>query len=278
MENHKEFVDLITKLGVGTRPVNDPFFNETHDKCKVFARKGVVAEDNEEFLHKVVKTFPCNMCSKEFKNLLDFELHYSELHHYKCSTCNKSRPSSHLLDLHIQENHDSFFQVQAEKKPMYRCYLSECKDVFFTPALRKDHCRNDHQFPATYRFEEFDHKEKKPDANKVAKKKDKPDSKHQSKKSESHSHKPGPIVTNKSRTFSNRNFSVQPIGQPNDSSPIKNDEPKKPFTEFIPRSVQQNMYAKKLTNNKEGTKDVLESESLMDLAETLPSIQGIYNK
>lgn len=35
-----------------------------------------------------------------------------------CSVCRKILPSAHLLDLHVSENHDSFFAVKAEKQPM----------------------------------------------------------------------------------------------------------------------------------------------------------------
>lgn len=35
-----------------------------------------------------------------------------------CSVCKKKLISSHLLDLHVVENHDSYFQLQKDKKPM----------------------------------------------------------------------------------------------------------------------------------------------------------------
>lgn len=37
---------------------------------------------------------------------------------YACSVCKKKLISAHLLDLHVVENHDSYFDLQKDKKPM----------------------------------------------------------------------------------------------------------------------------------------------------------------
>lgn len=37
---------------------------------------------------------------------------------YDCSVCKKKLVSAHLLDLHVSENHDSYFDLQKDKKPM----------------------------------------------------------------------------------------------------------------------------------------------------------------
>lgn len=37
---------------------------------------------------------------------------------YACSVCSKKLISAHLLDLHVIENHDSYFELQKDKKPM----------------------------------------------------------------------------------------------------------------------------------------------------------------
>lgn len=37
---------------------------------------------------------------------------------YACSVCTKKLISAHLLDLHVTENHDSYFELQKDKKPM----------------------------------------------------------------------------------------------------------------------------------------------------------------
>lgn len=57
-----------------------------------------------------------------FLTLVDFEGHYSTSHRFVCDTCHKKLPSSHLLDLHVAENHDSYFAALAERKPMVESY------------------------------------------------------------------------------------------------------------------------------------------------------------
>ena len=43
---------------------------------------------------------------------------------YACSVCKKNFISAHLLDLHVTENHDSYFQLAKDKKPMVRLIQS----------------------------------------------------------------------------------------------------------------------------------------------------------
>lgn len=41
-----------------------------------------------------------------FTSYEDYEVHYHQAHVNRCSTCGKNFPTSHFLDLHIEENHD----------------------------------------------------------------------------------------------------------------------------------------------------------------------------
>lgn len=59
-------------------------------------------------------------CDYISETLLEFENHYNASHRYTCARCKKVLPSPHLLDLHVQENHDSFFAVLSERKPSVR--------------------------------------------------------------------------------------------------------------------------------------------------------------
>lgn len=36
---------------------------------------------------------------------------------YVCNSCKKSLLSSHLLSLHVAEHHDTFFELQKDRKP-----------------------------------------------------------------------------------------------------------------------------------------------------------------
>jgi hypothetical protein len=70
---------------------------ESEVKFLKFERLGVlveIASDNQEVLPKE-------------ESLL-----------YACSVCKKQLISAHLLDLHVSENHDSYFDLQKDKKPM----------------------------------------------------------------------------------------------------------------------------------------------------------------
>lgn len=50
MENLEIF---LKGLGVGPRPLNDPFLENSHKVCKVLDRKGVTVEDEEELCHEM---------------------------------------------------------------------------------------------------------------------------------------------------------------------------------------------------------------------------------
>lgn len=41
-----------------------------------------------------------------FASYEDYEVHYHQAHVNRCSQCSKNFPTSHYLELHIEENHD----------------------------------------------------------------------------------------------------------------------------------------------------------------------------
>ncbi|XP_043284618.1 zinc finger protein 511 isoform X2 [Venturia canescens] len=108
-------------VGVGRRPVDDSFFNETYKACNVFHKTGITVEDDEDLCHQVMKEFPCNFldCDEVFHNLADYEIHYNGSHRYSCEECRITRPNSRLLEIHIQETHDKFFEISSQKRPMF---------------------------------------------------------------------------------------------------------------------------------------------------------------
>lgn len=75
---------------------------------------------------------------------------------YNCIQCRRRLPTAHLLDLHITEQHDLYFEASVERgaKPMYACYIEECAVKFHDPSARKDHCIGVHKLPANYRFDQ----------------------------------------------------------------------------------------------------------------------------
>ena len=110
---------------------------------------------------------------ESFSQLHESELHYDSIHRHSCATCKKSLPSPHLLELHIQETHDSFFAVMSERKPSYQCFLPTCQQSSWTSAERHDHAIKEHKFPPDYRFDSVKKKTRNDNATKLRKKKGK---------------------------------------------------------------------------------------------------------
>ncbi|TDH01177.1 hypothetical protein EPR50_G00177880 [Perca flavescens] len=50
-----------------------------------------------------------------------------------------SLPSARLLDIHIQEWHDSLFTILAQRQDLYQCLVEGCGQKFRTSKHRKDH-------------------------------------------------------------------------------------------------------------------------------------------
>lgn len=50
---------------------------------------------------------------------------------YACSVCKKKLISAHLLDLHVVENHDTYFELQKDKKPMVSEVVAHCTILNF---------------------------------------------------------------------------------------------------------------------------------------------------
>ncbi|CAH2051760.1 unnamed protein product, partial [Iphiclides podalirius] len=144
-------IEKLKAYGVGHRKLHDELF--VGDKPP--ARLGVYDVDEENLCHEVIPT-SCNVAGCAFKSdsLLEYENHYNASHRYSCGQCKKMLPSPHLLDLHLQERHDSFFAVLAAKKPSYCCYIEECKEKFMNADERLEHCVKIHKIPKDFRFDQ----------------------------------------------------------------------------------------------------------------------------
>ncbi|XP_042358130.1 zinc finger protein 511 [Plectropomus leopardus] len=102
-----------------------------------------------------VSEFACHIsgCSAVFSTLEEYEHHYNSLHRHVCCSCRRSLPSARLLDIHIQEWHDSLFTILAEKQDMYQCLVEGCGLKFRTSKHRKDHLIRIHKYPPDFRFD-----------------------------------------------------------------------------------------------------------------------------
>ncbi|XP_033320956.2 zinc finger protein 511 lethal (2) k10201 [Megalopta genalis] len=266
MEKVEEFLQ---DIGIGLRPVNDLFFEDSYRVCKIFQRKGVIVEDDEELCHDFIKQFSCFVtgCDATFKTLVEYEIHYNSSHRYVCAECRKFLPNPRLLDIHLQENHDSFFQVLSEKQPMYQCYLSEC-DVKSKNAIeRREHCIKVHKFPKNFRYDNAFHSirnepKDKMDVEEPENEKEQPKQKRvQLNKNQKTKMFPPSSAKPTIPVNFNVNDSHLPIAYPSKSSSS---------LVFVPRQVQRS-YTKALTKNQSSEKNVLETENMMDLAVSLPT-------
>eukprot|EP00088_Acartia_fossae_P050969 TRINITY_DN5721_c0_g1_i12.p1 TRINITY_DN5721_c0_g1~~TRINITY_DN5721_c0_g1_i12.p1 ORF type:complete len:500 (-),score=128.88 TRINITY_DN5721_c0_g1_i12:746-2245(-) len=145
----------IARLGSRVLGPGDPTLRSGDEVCAVNEPIVLVLQDVEEFLHQEYAEFQCSApgCREMFSQVYESEAHYRAVHVFSCSVCRKSLPSNHLLDLHIQEGHDSFFSAMAEKKASFQCFLPTCSTKFWTPEERRDHAITSHDFPSNFRFD-----------------------------------------------------------------------------------------------------------------------------
>ncbi|XP_054456589.1 zinc finger protein 511 [Anoplopoma fimbria] len=113
----------------------------------------VSQDDNKPTLS--VSEFACHIsgCSAVFSSLEEYEHHYNSLHRHVCCSCRRSLPSARLLDIHIQEWHDSLFTILAQRQDMYQCLVEGCGQKFRTGKHRKEHLIRIHKYPPDFRFD-----------------------------------------------------------------------------------------------------------------------------
>ena len=152
----------LAKMGVSVKGPTSRTLSEGDKQAGMTTPTLLTLDDIEEFLHTDYEEFSCQApgCTQTFSQLIESELHYNAAHRHACSVCRKSLPSPHLLELHIQESHDSFFAVMSERKASYQCFLPTCPHVTWTPEERHDHVVGEHKFPPDFRFDEIKKKTK----------------------------------------------------------------------------------------------------------------------
>ncbi|ROV88579.1 hypothetical protein VSDG_09132 [Cytospora chrysosperma] len=88
-----------------------------------------------------------------FVSYKDYESHYNKAHTTRCLDCRKSFPSSHILDLHIDEFHNVLTELKKEKgEATFACFVETCDEKCKTPAERRAHLIERHMYPANYFF------------------------------------------------------------------------------------------------------------------------------
>ncbi|XP_072347450.1 zinc finger protein 511 [Scyliorhinus torazame] len=131
----------------------DEFFEDGDIHRHLYLRDAITSVGEVE--RPTVSEFCCHIagCSQLFDTLENYEHHYNTFHRNVCSSCKRSFPSSHLLNIHILEWHDSLFQILTAKQNMYICLVESCTEKFKASSDRKKHLIKVHGYPADFRFD-----------------------------------------------------------------------------------------------------------------------------
>jgi len=150
------------------RAVDDPFFT----RCNRIAlqRDEVVFYIEERHHENAVKQmdakktdsettplhwYPCCVpgCIKTFQTIAECEEHFDQEHLFQCGECHVVLPCNHLLELHLQEEHDSFFTASVEHhQASFACLVESCSETFSSPQKRRQHLQSHHDYPKWFRF------------------------------------------------------------------------------------------------------------------------------
>jgi hypothetical protein len=88
-----------------------------------------------------------------FNTYAEYEVHYKQAHSNRCVECDRNFPSEHLLNLHIDEQHDTFIALKREKgEHTYACFVEGCERKCRTPSKRARHLIDKHMYPNNYFF------------------------------------------------------------------------------------------------------------------------------
>ncbi|PIO66911.1 zinc finger, C2H2 type [Teladorsagia circumcincta] len=89
----------------------------------------------------------CDLCGREFPNVVDFESHYEAAHSHQCLACSKMFITNRALDVHSDEKHCPFHKLRMEQNPNglhFKCYHEHCDQNFATESERDIHCLEKH--------------------------------------------------------------------------------------------------------------------------------------
>ena len=161
-------IDLTTEIRRRRYYDDDPFFDEGNEqrdsKFTVIAAQATpilnpitnTPEQEEEFnSNSNCHDFYCNIqsCRCSFRTAAEYASHYAVQHRHRCETCSAVLPNIRLLELHIQERHDSYFAAMAARKPSYKCIVQSCSTTFWTKQERAVHLQTIHLFPKHFCYD-----------------------------------------------------------------------------------------------------------------------------
>lgn len=147
-------------------PPDSAFFASGNLERELLAKQ-VILEITDEEKHQISSLeedqrwkmkCPVVGCKAKLNGLTELETHFFSRHTAVCSVCSCVFPTSRLLDLHIAETHDSFFQAKVEHgHPMYKCLVDGCEAKFLNDTSRHQHLVDKHKFPRTFEFHKKRH-------------------------------------------------------------------------------------------------------------------------
>jgi hypothetical protein len=108
--------------------------------------------------------YECNVkgCNFVGYSIQECEDHYNSKHMYECKECHKNMPTPYLLDAHIQETHDSYFQSMLDRnEAVYKCLVECCSEKFSSDKDRRRHLIENHGYPSWFRFHSKSHPHEK---------------------------------------------------------------------------------------------------------------------
>lgn len=163
-----ERLEQLLARATGHKCIADDLFKTVDDSLKVYRRVGVfeIVEQPDEPKH--IDNFQCNVngCTSGFTSMFDYNSHYNSNHRYSCIYCRKLLQSAHLLDLHLSETHDNYFEASSVKKPMFKCFIESCQTRFWNSKERNDHCKEIHNISKSF-LQHYGNKKNKKNKKKI---------------------------------------------------------------------------------------------------------------
>uniref|UniRef100_A0A915HWU4 C2H2-type domain-containing protein n=1 Tax=Romanomermis culicivorax TaxID=13658 RepID=A0A915HWU4_ROMCU len=133
---------------------DDAFFDDGNRLCGYFDDcKSVYTPIDDSDVAAPPAAIACSDCDHFFSDESALHSHYDNCHRFFCSQCGKSKnfANEYLLNLHLQENHDPFFQL-CKVEAKFKCFLATCPQKFKSTDDRRRHCLELHNFPANFHY------------------------------------------------------------------------------------------------------------------------------
>ncbi|KAJ5165380.1 Zinc finger C2H2 [Penicillium coprophilum] len=118
------------------------------------SERNKLIDSDTNYLPEVMHcSLPPHRETLSFTSYEDYEVHYLQSHVNRCSECSKNFPTGHLLNLHIEENHDPLAAARrARGDKTFGCFIEDCERKCSTPQKRRLHLIDKHMFPRSYNF------------------------------------------------------------------------------------------------------------------------------